>query len=130
MEPKLQQLLDEAEIRRVHIRYCRGVDRMDWDLGQLYRITDETDFCIPLAGWEYRDLLMPTDAVESFRIHLGLDDGSIGPATIDLTNFAEIRSGQLPSSQNGSRAESCIRAAEAEIFKLRRLHKRPGTRRR
>lgn len=32
MEPKLQQLLDEEEIRRVHIRYCRGVDRMDWDL--------------------------------------------------------------------------------------------------
>ncbi|WP_063553187.1 nuclear transport factor 2 family protein [Burkholderia territorii] len=32
MEAKLQQLLDEADIRRVHIRYCRGVDRMDWDL--------------------------------------------------------------------------------------------------
>ena len=32
MEAKLQQLLDEAEIRRVHIRYCRGIDRMDWDL--------------------------------------------------------------------------------------------------
>ena len=32
MEARLQQLLDEAEIRRVHIRYCRGIDRMDWDL--------------------------------------------------------------------------------------------------
>lgn len=32
LEEKLQHLLDEAEIRRVHIRYCRGVDRMDWDL--------------------------------------------------------------------------------------------------
>ncbi|MFD1554627.1 nuclear transport factor 2 family protein [Paraburkholderia silviterrae] len=32
MEAKLQQLLDEAEIRRVHLRYCRGIDRMDWDL--------------------------------------------------------------------------------------------------
>ena len=32
MEAKLQQMLDEAEIRRVHIRYCRGIDRMDWDL--------------------------------------------------------------------------------------------------
>src|SRR5258708_22710757 len=32
LEAKLQQLLDEAEIRRVHIRYCRGIDRMDWDL--------------------------------------------------------------------------------------------------
>src|SRR5579863_3701746 len=32
LEAKLQQLLDEAEIKRVHIRYCRGIDRMDWDL--------------------------------------------------------------------------------------------------
>ncbi|MGF6382445.1 nuclear transport factor 2 family protein [Paraburkholderia sp. CNPSo 3155] len=32
MEAKLQALLDEADIRRVHIRYCRGIDRMDWDL--------------------------------------------------------------------------------------------------
>lgn len=32
MEPRLQQFLDEAEIKRVHIRYCRGIDRMDWDL--------------------------------------------------------------------------------------------------
>jgi hypothetical protein len=32
VESKLQRFLDEAEIRRVHIRYCRGVDRMDWDL--------------------------------------------------------------------------------------------------
>jgi hypothetical protein len=32
LEEKFQHLLDEAEIRRVHIRYCRGVDRMDWDL--------------------------------------------------------------------------------------------------
>jgi hypothetical protein len=32
MDPKLQKLVDEAEIRQVHIRYCRGIDRMDWDL--------------------------------------------------------------------------------------------------
>jgi ketosteroid isomerase-like protein len=32
LDPKLQQFLDEAEIRQVHIRYCRGIDRMDWDL--------------------------------------------------------------------------------------------------
>lgn len=25
-------LLDEAAIRRLHLRYCRGVDRMDWAL--------------------------------------------------------------------------------------------------
>jgi hypothetical protein len=28
----LQHLVDEAAIKRVHIRYCRAVDRMDWDL--------------------------------------------------------------------------------------------------
>lgn len=28
----LQRLADEAEIKRVHLRYCRGVDRMDWEL--------------------------------------------------------------------------------------------------
>jgi hypothetical protein len=32
LEAKLQALIDEADIRRVHIRYCRGIDRMDWDL--------------------------------------------------------------------------------------------------
>ena len=32
MDPKLQKLVDEAEIRQVHIRYCRGIDRMDWAL--------------------------------------------------------------------------------------------------
>jgi len=32
MDPKLQNLVDEAEIRQVHIRYCRGIDRMDWAL--------------------------------------------------------------------------------------------------
>lgn len=29
---ELQRLLDEAAIKKVHIRYCRGIDRMDWDL--------------------------------------------------------------------------------------------------
>jgi hypothetical protein len=32
LDSRLQQFLDEAEIKRVHIRYCRGIDRMDWDL--------------------------------------------------------------------------------------------------
>jgi hypothetical protein len=32
LDTRRQQLDDEAEIRRVHIRYCRGIDRMDWDL--------------------------------------------------------------------------------------------------
>jgi ketosteroid isomerase-like protein len=32
MEEALQRLLDEEAIKKVHIRYCRGIDRMDWDL--------------------------------------------------------------------------------------------------
>jgi hypothetical protein len=29
---ELQHLVDEAAVKRVHLRYCRAVDRMDWDL--------------------------------------------------------------------------------------------------
>jgi ketosteroid isomerase-like protein len=32
MEASLQRLLDEAAIKDLQIRYCRGIDRMDWDL--------------------------------------------------------------------------------------------------
>jgi hypothetical protein len=32
MDDALQRLLDEAAIKKVHIRYCRGIDRMDWEL--------------------------------------------------------------------------------------------------
>jgi hypothetical protein len=32
MEDAMQHLLDEAAIKKLHIRYCRGIDRMDWDL--------------------------------------------------------------------------------------------------
>lgn len=36
-------LLAEAEIRKVHLRYCRGVDRMDWDLVRTCYHPDATD---------------------------------------------------------------------------------------
>ncbi|MCX7865136.1 MAG: nuclear transport factor 2 family protein [Novosphingobium sp.] len=32
MDEALQRLLDEAAIRKVHMRYCRGIDRADFDL--------------------------------------------------------------------------------------------------
>jgi hypothetical protein len=32
MDASLQRLLDEAAIKALQIRYCRGIDRMDWDL--------------------------------------------------------------------------------------------------
>lgn len=39
----LQRLLDEEEIKCVHLRYCRGVDRMDWDLVRSCYHPDATD---------------------------------------------------------------------------------------
>lgn len=39
----LQTLLDEAAIRKLHMRYCRGVDRMDWDLVRSCYHPDATD---------------------------------------------------------------------------------------
>lgn len=32
LDPALQRLLDETAVKNVHLRYCRGIDRMDWDL--------------------------------------------------------------------------------------------------
>jgi len=32
MEEALQRLVDEAAIRKVHMRYCRGIDRADFEL--------------------------------------------------------------------------------------------------
>ena len=31
-EEALRDLLDEAAIKKVHLRYCRAIDRRDWDL--------------------------------------------------------------------------------------------------
>jgi hypothetical protein len=43
LEPALQRLLDEAAIKAVQIRYCRGVDRMDWELVRSCYHPDATD---------------------------------------------------------------------------------------
>ena len=32
ISPEVQRFIDIAAIKELHIRYCRGVDRMDWDL--------------------------------------------------------------------------------------------------
>ncbi len=40
---EIQTLLDEAEIRNVHLRYCRAVDRMDWDAVRACYHPDATD---------------------------------------------------------------------------------------
>jgi len=39
----LQTLVDEAAIRKVHLRYCRGVDRLDWELVRSCYHPDATD---------------------------------------------------------------------------------------
>lgn len=43
MDEALQALLDEEAIKKVHVRYCRGVDRMDWDLIRSCYHPDATD---------------------------------------------------------------------------------------
>jgi hypothetical protein len=39
----VRRLLDEEAIKRVHLRYCRGIDRMDWDLVRSCYHPDATD---------------------------------------------------------------------------------------
>jgi hypothetical protein len=31
-ESDIQRVVDEAAVRDVHLRYCRGIDRQDWDI--------------------------------------------------------------------------------------------------
>lgn len=39
----LQKLWDAQQVRDVHLRYCRGVDRLDWDLVRSCYHPDATD---------------------------------------------------------------------------------------
>jgi hypothetical protein len=39
----LQMLIDQTAIKDLHLRYCRGVDRMDWDLVRSCYHPDATD---------------------------------------------------------------------------------------
>jgi SnoaL-like domain len=39
----VQTLIDQAAIRDIHLRYCRGVDRMDWALVRSCYHDDATD---------------------------------------------------------------------------------------
>ena len=50
MSLTLQALLDQAEIKEVHLRYCRGVDRMDWDLVRSCYHPDAVDDHGPYVG--------------------------------------------------------------------------------
>jgi hypothetical protein len=48
--PALQRMLDEAAVRRVHLNYCRGVDRRDWDLVRSCYHADALDYHGPFEG--------------------------------------------------------------------------------
>jgi SnoaL-like domain len=47
---ELRRLLDETAIRRVHLEYCRGVDRRDWDLVRSCYHPDAVDHHGPYSG--------------------------------------------------------------------------------
>jgi SnoaL-like domain len=46
----LETLLDETAIKRVHLEYCRGVDRRDWDLVRSCYHSDALDHHGPYTG--------------------------------------------------------------------------------
>jgi hypothetical protein len=48
--PAVQRLLDEAAIRRVHLNYCRGIDRRDWELVRSCYHADAVDYHGPFEG--------------------------------------------------------------------------------
>jgi ketosteroid isomerase-like protein len=50
LAPEVQRLLDEAAIRRVHLDYCRGVDRRDWELVRSCYHPDAIDYHGPFEG--------------------------------------------------------------------------------
>jgi hypothetical protein len=49
-EADLRRLVDEAAIRDVQLRYCRGVDRRDWDLVRSCYHPDAADYHGPYRG--------------------------------------------------------------------------------
>jgi hypothetical protein len=50
MEMQLQRLLDVEAIKEIHARYCRGVDRMDWDIVRTCYHPDAIDDHGPFKG--------------------------------------------------------------------------------
>ncbi|MCW2855489.1 MAG: nuclear transport factor 2 family protein [Marmoricola sp.] len=46
----VHRLLDEDAVRRVHLEYCRGIDRRDWELVRSCYHTDAIDHHGPFTG--------------------------------------------------------------------------------
>jgi hypothetical protein len=74
-----------------------GLHGFDFQLNRLYHITEHDDHFVPLAGWEYVDLVMPTE--ELFRTFPSPDPfdelGELPP--IDLTGMVGTRRERLVS---------------------------------
>jgi ketosteroid isomerase-like protein len=49
-EAELARLIDEAAIKDVHLRYCRGIDRMDWEMVRSCYHPDAIDDHGPFRG--------------------------------------------------------------------------------
>jgi hypothetical protein len=75
-----------------------GLDGFDFELNTLYHITEYDDHFVPLAGWEYVDLVMPSEKM--FRNYPprinDLDELEELPP-IDLTGMADTRRERLVS---------------------------------
>lgn len=50
MDAALQRLLDIQAIKEIHLRYCRGIDRMDWDMVRSCYHADAIDDHGPFKG--------------------------------------------------------------------------------
>jgi ketosteroid isomerase-like protein len=71
---ELQRLVDEAAIRRLHLEYCRGIDRRDWDLVRSCYHPDAIDYHGPFTGGVEQFIEWGkqfTDAVESTTHFVG-----------------------------------------------------------
>lgn len=71
---EVRRLLDEAAIRRVHLDYCRGVDRRDWALVRSCYHADAVDHHGPFTGGVEEFIewaLTVTDAVASTTHFVG-----------------------------------------------------------
>jgi ketosteroid isomerase-like protein len=71
LTPELQELVDEAAIRKVLVRYTRAIDRMDWDLLRTCyhpgAVDDHGLYCGGIEG--FIDLLRDKLALDESTTH-------------------------------------------------------------
>jgi len=71
LDEEIRELLDREAIRNVLYRYCRAVDRGDYDLMKLCYHADGTDDhgFFSGNGWEFADYVLPVLAQLELSIH-------------------------------------------------------------